>query len=178
MRSHIQTRLQEAKTEDPDQFTRSVLADFSCAIAVFLEEILRSGYSILGTPPCEFALISLGSLSRKEMSPYSDLEFAILISENSSENVAYFRKLVRWLEIQVIHLGETEIKILESGLESPVRRGLCFDDGGNTPLGKQGYVELINVPNEMAQFQSERFYGEDLILSNVLRTASWLRIFI
>ena len=79
--------------------------------------------------------------------------------------------MVQWLELQVIHIGETAIKILDHGHESPVMRGFSFDDGGNTPLGKQGYVELIKTPEELAQFQSERFYEEDLILSNVLRGA-------
>ena len=108
------------------------------------------------------------------MSPYSDLEFALLLRESSEKNLLYFRKMVNWLEIRVIHLGETEFKILDHGHESPTCRGFSFDDGGNTPLGKQGYVELIKNPQDLAQFQSERFYEEDLILSNVLRTAGVL----
>src|SRR5690606_30548976 len=91
--------------------------------------------------------------------------------KSSAKNLDYFRNMVQWLELQVIHLGETAIKILDHGYESPVMRGFSFDDGGNTPLGKQGYVELIKTPEELAQFQSERFYQEDLILSNVLRGA-------
>ncbi|MCE5316597.1 MAG: tetratricopeptide repeat protein [Parachlamydia sp.] len=38
-------------------------------------------------------------------------------------------------------------------------------------MGKQGYVELIGTPEELAKLQSERFYQEDVILSNVLRIA-------
>ncbi|MCE5317112.1 MAG: tetratricopeptide repeat protein, partial [Parachlamydia sp.] len=64
---------------------------------------------------------------------------------------------------------ETAIKILDQGCESPVIRGFSYDDGGNTPLGKTGYVELIQTPIKMASFQTERFYQEDLILSNILR---------
>ena len=128
----------------------------------------------MGEPPCAYAFIGLGSLARNEMSPYSDLEFALLIQENSLENLTYFRNLIRWLEIQVIHLGETEIKILHHGLASPVFRGFSFDEGGNTPLGKRDYIELIKKPDAMASLQSERFYQEDLILSNVLKTASMI----
>jgi hypothetical protein len=96
------------------------------------------------------------------MSPYSDLEFALLVQDSSPSNLNYFRMLVEWLELQVINLGETEIKILNNGSSSPTIRGFCFDDGGNTPLGKKGYIELIKTPQEMAELQSERFYAEDL----------------
>ncbi|MCE5317119.1 MAG: tetratricopeptide repeat protein [Parachlamydia sp.] len=176
MRSTIGDRLKTHDSQKTDiiDFTRDILSLFSTSVAFFLEEILADGYKILGNPPCPFTLISLGSLGRRETSPYSDLEFAILIKESSPNHLAYFRKLVKWFEIQVINLGETEIKIFEHGLSSPVKRGFSFDDGGNTPLGKQSYVELIKTPQDMAQFQSERFYEEDLILSNVLRTAGLL----
>ena len=63
------------------------------------------------------------------MSPYSDLEFALLVKKNSPRKLEYFRKMVQWLELQVINLGETAIKILDHGYESPVVRGFSFDDG-------------------------------------------------
>ena len=64
--------------------------------------------------------------------------------------------------------------MLQNGQVSPINRGFCFDDGGNTPLGKQGYVELIQTPADLAQFQTEKYYHEDLILSNVLRGSNFL----
>ncbi|MCE5317113.1 MAG: tetratricopeptide repeat protein [Parachlamydia sp.] len=154
--------------------TQTILLEFSQGISRFLEKVLNSGFSIFGKPPCDYTVISLGSLARKEMSPFSDLEFALLIDKSSPDILYYFRKMVQWLEIQVINLGETEIKILDRGHESLVLRGFSFDDGGNTPLGKQGFVELIKTPEELAQFQSERFYEEDLILSNTLCNADIL----
>ena len=56
-----------------------ILKQFSEDISLFLEKILESNYAILGKPPTAFALIGLGSLARNEMSPFSDLEFALLI---------------------------------------------------------------------------------------------------
>lgn len=147
----------------------AILKKFSQAINGFIRGLVESFYPLLGTPPCDFALLNLGSLAREEMSPFSDLEFAILIPPKSkSETLDYFRKLTKWLELKVINLGETEIKILEGGRKSPVAAGFAFDSGGNTPLGKE---ELIKTPDQMAQFQHPRFYDEDLILSNTLRTA-------
>ncbi|MCE5318089.1 MAG: DUF2225 domain-containing protein [Parachlamydia sp.] len=159
---------------DKTDAVKQTLEAFSIGIGAFLEAMLNEMYPIIGKPPCEFTVLSLGSLARKEMSPYSDLEFAFLVKDSSEENLAYFRTVVSWLEIQVINLGETPIKILDGGYVSPVDRGFSFDDGGNTPLGKPGQIELIKTPVQLAQLQTERFYSEDFILSNVLRTAGLL----
>jgi tetratricopeptide (TPR) repeat protein len=153
---------------------REILAEFSKNIRAFFESMLEDLYLILGKPPCESAWMSLGSLGRNEMSPFSDLEFALLVAANTPANLLYFRRMVKCLEMRVINLGETEFKILNNGHESPTVRGFSFDDGGNTPLGKQGYVELVATPKDLSRFQSEKFYKEDLILSNVLRTSGLL----
>ncbi|MCE5317853.1 MAG: tetratricopeptide repeat protein, partial [Parachlamydia sp.] len=147
---------------------KDILEGFSLKIDGFLMDILKDIYEEIGAPPCEFTLLGLGSYARKEMSPYSDLEFVILIKEKNPETLAYFRKLVKLLEIQVIHLGETKIDILEKGRKSPVKTGFSFDSGGNTPLAKQR--ELIMTPEELGYYQTDAGYDEDAILSIVLRT--------
>lgn len=78
-----------------------------------LDDILKNGFDLFGILPCSYAGLGLGSLSRDEMSPYSDLEFALLIGDSSPDIVDYFRQMVGWLELQVIHLGETPINILK-----------------------------------------------------------------
>ncbi|MCE5315870.1 MAG: tetratricopeptide repeat protein [Parachlamydia sp.] len=153
---------------------QNILSQLTQSNASLLIEMIQKAFTLFGAPPCDYTLLCLGSFARKEMSPYSDLEFAFLVEKSSLKELDYFRKLVSWLELQVIHLGETSIPILEQGRISPVQRGFSFDEGGNTPLGKQGYVELIKTPEELAQFQSERFYQEDLVLSNVLRGADFV----
>ncbi|MCE5316919.1 MAG: DUF294 nucleotidyltransferase-like domain-containing protein, partial [Parachlamydia sp.] len=170
-RQKLLVQRQELKVKIPQTTPAQIMRDFTQEISLFLNEILKSGFALFGKPPCEYTVMGLGSLARKEMSPYSDLEFALLVENSLPANIAYFRKMVQWLELQIIHLGETPINILQGGYESPIVRGFSFDDGGNTPLGKQGYVELIKTPEELAKFQLERFYQEDLILSNVLRGA-------
>ncbi|MCE5316918.1 MAG: tetratricopeptide repeat protein [Parachlamydia sp.] len=170
-RLRLRALRQDAQVMIQKETSVQTLQDFTQGISRLLVDILKNGFALFGVPPCEYSMIGLGSLARKEMSPYSDLEFALLVEQSSKDNLDYFRKMVLWLEIQVIHLGETEFKILDSGRISPVMRGFSFDDGGNTPLGKQEYVELIKTPEELATFQLDRFYQEDLILSNVLRGA-------
>ncbi|MCE5317408.1 MAG: DUF294 nucleotidyltransferase-like domain-containing protein, partial [Parachlamydia sp.] len=151
-----------------------LLRNFSNDIALFFDSLLQDAIAILGKPPCEFTVLSLGSLARKEMSPFSDLEFAILIEKATPVERIYFRRLVRVLELEVINLGETAIPLLKGGTKSPVPRGFSFDDGGNTPLGKEHIAELIQTPEAMADFQTDRFYMGDLILSSTLRNASLL----
>ncbi|MCE5316596.1 MAG: DUF294 nucleotidyltransferase-like domain-containing protein [Parachlamydia sp.] len=120
MHQHV---LQIAQAHTKQEIPKKILLDFSEAISQFLKKIIKSGFEVLGNPPCEFALIGLGSLARREMSPYSDFEFALLIKKHSSQEHEFFRKMVQWLELQVINLGETAIKILDKGQKSPVPRG-------------------------------------------------------
>lgn len=93
--------------------TQNILIDFTQSISRFLEQVLKNGYPLFGKPLCDKTLIGHGSLARKEMSPYSDLELALLIEKSSHRTPEYFRKTDQWLELQVINLGETAIKILD-----------------------------------------------------------------
>ena len=43
-------------------------------------------------PPCSYAAVALGSMAKLEATPYSDLEFLLLIEEHTSETEAYFEK--------------------------------------------------------------------------------------
>lgn len=135
----------------------------------------------LGKPPCEYAIISLGSVARMEATPFSDLEFALLYSDpNIGNKINYFRVFTHFLHLKVINLGETIVPAL--GIEElndfqspdPVNgnwfydtgtpRGISFDGAmpwaSKTPLGRmatesKAAVELIRTPEEMAQLQDE-----------------------
>ncbi len=50
------------------------------------------------------------------MTPWSDLEFSILINEYKPEFKGYFRNLTKLLHIKVINLGETPLRSI--GVES------------------------------------------------------------
>ena len=70
-----------------------------------LAEIIDASITILGPSQTDFSVIGLGSMSRKEMCPFSDIEFAFLIKD--PENKDYFRTLGRLLELKILDLGET-----------------------------------------------------------------------
>ena len=91
-------------------------------------------------------------MARGEMCPYSDLEFAFVIKEKTAEVLVYFRALSQLLELRILNCGETKFpifgQIFEQGSAqaSPTPGGFSMDSGGNTPLGKPGFYELIDTP--------------------------------
>ena len=126
-------------------------------------------------PPCDYALLSTGSLSREEITPYSDLELVILIQDKqdeklNEENSIYFKRLSQLFELRVINLGETsltkeqhflpKVTTLSGELEnipSPIKIGFSLDVHKN-PATRQS---LILTPNKLADYQkSEHFIHE------------------
>jgi tetratricopeptide (TPR) repeat protein len=167
-------------------------------VKLLIEEC-KEELSIWRKPPNEedYAIICFGSLARNEATPYSDLEFGILLREgtDSEENKEYFRVLTRLLNIKVINLAETtprmqhikeleEIGLLGRYSESPTKHGFCFDgnnkDGRKTPLGNMYFddvsedhkYELIQTPIKMAELQNDEWYIKDKHLSTVLMTVA------
>ncbi|HRE32981.1 MAG TPA: DUF294 nucleotidyltransferase-like domain-containing protein, partial [Candidatus Berkiella sp.] len=55
-------------TEDTKQYINKIIA----------EEIKK-----LGTPPCDFSVVTLGSMARQESGPVTDLEIGFLIKEKT-----------------------------------------------------------------------------------------------
>ena len=70
---------------------------------------------IMGTPPCQYAVVGMGSLARKEVTPFSDFEHSIVLEEGcqNSENYEVTMEHFRWysviFHVVVINLMETII---------------------------------------------------------------------
>lgn len=108
-----------------------------------LETLIEHAQRSLGQPPVQWACIGMGSMSRNEMCPYSDVEFAFLVQNDSQEAMEYFRTLSQILELRIINLGETKFPVFGEKYASPTPNGFCIDTGGNTPFGMPGVYELI-----------------------------------
>ena len=148
---------------------KNIMAD----IAQYVKEVM-------GKPPCEFSLAGMGSLARKEITPYSDFENMILletrIDNKYKEMLNYFRWYSVIFQIILINLQETIIpsvsidslnneksKFGDWFFDGVTTRGICFDGmmphACKFPLGRQQLTskkpwktELIKPVNEMLKY--------------------------
>ena len=80
-----------------------------------MENVTKYCISLKARVPCKFALIGMGSLAKKEITPYSDFEHALVLQEgiqnedNYQEILQYFRWSSAIFHISLINLGETII---------------------------------------------------------------------
>ena len=145
------------------------------------EELKAAGIAC----PCKYAIMGLGSVALQQATPYSDLEFAILMEDAPDEATAeswraYFRKLTHLVHFRVINLGETVLPFSEYkvSLDHLGRKGLNFDLGGKTPLGRKdkGY-ELIQPVQGMMEYlknEGNKMEHMDKLLPFVLERTCYI----
>ncbi|XP_046854842.1 uncharacterized protein LOC124447896 isoform X2 [Xenia sp. Carnegie-2017] len=149
-------------------------------------EIIEECLDVLGNPPCDYEVMILGSLAREEMTPYSDIEWAILTNSEDEECKTFFRNLTNLVHFQIINLGETilpclDIEVLRGDwfYDDVTPRGLSFDallpQACKTPLGNTVDFELIHTPQTMANFQSEYWHKKKPHLGDILLTVAPLK---
>nr|WP_166158320.1 tetratricopeptide repeat protein [Neochlamydia sp. AcF84]NGY95976.1 hypothetical protein [Neochlamydia sp. AcF84] len=164
-REEIKEKMQLLPENPSPQEVRKLYAEMARQIKIFFGQLAIQIFDNLGPAPCEYAMIGFGSLAREEMTPYSDLEFGILIEEDTPVNREYFKGFTILLHLHVINLGETilpalNIPCLKSIIffDGLTPRGFAFDGAGvegkgcKTPLGNVKTFELIQTPEQMAQY--------------------------
>ena len=80
----------------------------------FMRKVSQMTIKVLGDLPCNFALVGMGSMARKEITPYSDFENIIVMQEgvqNDKESyetmLEYFRWYAAIFQVILINLRET-----------------------------------------------------------------------
>nr|XP_047125694.1 uncharacterized protein LOC124807636 [Hydra vulgaris] len=124
---------------------RACFENIADAMKKFLKKLYYdSEQQMVITRPCKYAVIGLGSMALKQMTPYSDFEFAIL-TENDDYKQSddpkikkYFKNLSHLVNFKIINLGESIIPTSKYGLDLShiVNVAVNLDLGGKTPLGR------------------------------------------
>ncbi|WP_213156072.1 tetratricopeptide repeat protein [Neochlamydia sp. AcF65] len=172
-RSEIEKQTRNLSENPSVQEVNELYSKIAQDIKAFFSLLVNQALDVLGPAPCEYAMIGFGSLAREEMTPYSDLEFGILIKEGNDVNKKYFRNLTNLIHFKVINLGETILPALNipclkaiDFFDGITPRGFAFDGAGvegkgcKTPLGNGKTFELIQTPEKMAQYIAKDEKGQ------------------
>ena len=140
---------------------KSLLLSLSSDYKRIMALISRKCIQMMGTPPCKYALVGLGSLARNEITPYSDFEHILLLQnllqQPSSNDISDIKEYFRWYSVLfhfiVINLQESivpnvSIRCLNDTLtpggdwfwDSYTPQGISFDSlkplASKVPLGR------------------------------------------
>ena len=165
--------LQVRKAELVQRINKAIASKYKEVMA----DISKFCFNIMGKPPCKYSIAAMGSLARNEITPYSDFEHIILLSddENYEQHLEYFRWYSVVFHVIVLNLQESiipslNIKSLSWFFDAHTPRGVSFDGmmphACKFPLGrfekteKKPFVtELIKPVGEMLKYLSSE---EDL----------------
>jgi tetratricopeptide (TPR) repeat protein len=185
-RAQLLTIIAKEAATDAERLARAEqLERFSQAIVTFMKEfmsgLIAASIADCGPAPCQYAFIGFGSFEKQSMTPYSDLEFGILIQEDSKSNREYFRNLTYVLQAKIIQLGETPIplSLFDYNFDHLTNAGFCFDLGGKISLGRSygegerqdagksfGTLkyELIGTPEQLLRYIEDDYFVVDKFL--------------
>ena len=145
-------------------------------VVEFTRDIVKYAIKVCGTPPCDFSLATMGSAAKGETTPYSDLEFFILIERSSVDIVRYFETLSMSMYFLISNLRETNLKYMnieelrqDGWFEDTCINGFKIDgllpNAGNIPTGNgsgtQPKNRFIKTVEEMVKDYVEVFNNPD-----------------
>ena len=180
-------KLNRAKSIDQQKTKIKLIKNIQLHIAKNYKKIMKdiSQYCehVMGPPPCKFAVVGMGSLARKEITPYSDFEHIILlenvvISRGLKNCLEYFRWFTVIFHVIVLNMQETiipslnieylnnETSELGDWFFDTCTSGISFDGmmvhACKFPLGrtqptknKPWTTELIKPVDEMLEYLSD-----------------------
>jgi hypothetical protein len=134
------------------------------------ENVFDSAVTTLGKPPMPFTVLGLGSTARGEASPYSDLEFGILLQRKPSEaEQGYFLELSERVRDQMAAVGEQESYYKRDGFHFDAKLSpLTTSEGTKRPFLGTADDLAANLVDETNEWQrtslinAEWLYGSDV----------------
>ena len=199
--------MDELSTVDPDErdiavelervkHTQRVYGEIANSMREFVTNMVEDCVEMMSsTPPCRYSVLGLGSTARQKATPYSDLEFCILVEKNTKDVLEYFTTLTNFLHLKVVELGETILPSLgiwslnnyysenneDDWFYDNGTRGFSFDGampwaskiptGRDKTVNKPWVESLIKTPQDMAELLSETsIRKEGYRLADVLST--------
>ena len=171
-------KMEKQKIETIEKVQNEIAKKFT----EIMDFISKQCVDIMGNPPCRYSIVGMGSLARREITPYSDFEHVIVLEDGVQENENYqsILEYFRWLSV-IFHIiiGNLQESIVRS-VASPYLNddltpggdwyfdayttcGIKFDGmqihACKFPLGRfrttktvTETVELIQPISEMAKF--------------------------
>ncbi|MEL6153073.1 MAG: DUF294 nucleotidyltransferase-like domain-containing protein, partial [Bacteroidota bacterium] len=140
--------------------SRQLFGEIAQTIQKFLARLYRECEQELGPAPCKYTVMGMGSMALQQMTPYSDLEFSILVENPKDKEQLqawrdYLRKLTHLVNFRVINLGESVPPKSKYGvsLDNLCKPGVNLDLGGKTPLnGADKRYDLIQPVSGMLPY--------------------------
>ena len=186
----ITQKMQESKISSMKQINQIISYQYTSIMA----DVFEFSQDVMGRPPCEYAVVGMGSLARKEITPYSDFEHILVLEEQEDYllNLEYFRWLSVISHVIILGLKETIIPSLNifnlndsrstlgNWFYDEQTRGISFDGimvhACKFPLGRQEktankpwITELIKPVGEMLKYLcSEESLKNGYHLSDIL----------
>ncbi|CAK8695404.1 unnamed protein product [Clavelina lepadiformis] len=184
-RSHKETEIAEIKC------MQKVQEDITTRYKDIMKFIAAQCEEVMGSPLCRYCVIGMGSLARKEITPYSDFEHVIVLEDGVQERadneqiLEYFRWFAVIFQVVVINLGETIIPAVaipslndfsmlggDWFFDVYSKRGVSFDGfmpkACKSPLGRTQTTdrgtfttELIRPVSKMVEFVHPKTKEED-----------------
>ena len=142
---------------------KKISLDCSEAMREFGERIIKESVNIINTPPpVMFEAVAIGSIARGEATPYSDLEYLLLVEKQTEGSAQYFELLSMVSYFIMGNLGETKlsymnIKELYGWFDDKAKNGFKIDGlapgAGNIPTGNspKNKNHFIVTPEQLAE---------------------------
>ena len=137
-------RLQEYRDgfkNEVNETLREKQRSYTQNFKTFFNHLMKDAFILLGPPPCSYLFCSMGSISREEPTPYSDLEWILLIEYEKERS--YFETLRAFFELQCISIGETPAQ------HTPVFSSCLPKEGFHSDTGGGDF--LVGTPEEIAK---------------------------